>query len=357
MERDSQNALGVSIALATYNGQAHILEQLESLAAQIRLPVEVVITDDGSTDQTLEIAADFASRAPFPVKIYRNGGRLQYADNFLHAASLCTAPLIAFCDQDDVWRPDKLELSVRFFEDPDVLLSAHTSEVWDGHEVTGKLYPTFRQTGVHEALTLNPFQLVPGFVMVLRRELLLVTDNSRRVRNIFTLGGAPGPMAHDQWAWFLATILGKVATIAEPQALYRQHAANVVGAPKKSGWFYGLTLALREVAYSALAELESEAIRRVRDIAEAGTPAEKKMCAAAIEKLQKRQQGHAGRAVIYDTRSSLAARFRAFTRILLSGGYRHDEAQYSLGWKAAVKDAVFGATGLYKLAGHEVVKR
>ena len=98
----------ISIAMATYNGSKYLREQLDSLAAQTLPPCELVVTDDGSTDDTLGILDRFRRRAPFPVHLHRNEQRLGYRDNFLKAAQLCSGELIAFCDQDDVWMPDKL---------------------------------------------------------------------------------------------------------------------------------------------------------------------------------------------------------------------------------------------------------
>ncbi|MGA8529432.1 MAG: glycosyltransferase, partial [Acidobacteriaceae bacterium] len=117
----------ISVAMATYNGEKYIREQLDSIARQSLLPYELVVTDDGSTDGTLEMVEDFARSAPFPVKIHRNDVRLGFADNFFKAASLCEGELIAFSDQDDVWLEDKLSVCSSHFVDPDVFLVAHSA--------------------------------------------------------------------------------------------------------------------------------------------------------------------------------------------------------------------------------------
>jgi glycosyltransferase involved in cell wall biosynthesis len=98
-ERTNKTAsCGVSVAMATYNGDKYISEQLESIASQSVLPAEVVITDDCSSDSTIEIIQQFASTAPFPVKLVRNAERLGYAGNFFKACRSSSQPLIAFCD-------------------------------------------------------------------------------------------------------------------------------------------------------------------------------------------------------------------------------------------------------------------
>src|SRR3954470_19575459 len=75
--------LRISIGMATYEGERYIGEQLESLARQKLLPFELFVTDDGSTDGTLDILNAFSEGSPFPVRIFRNSTRLGYEENFL----------------------------------------------------------------------------------------------------------------------------------------------------------------------------------------------------------------------------------------------------------------------------------
>src|ERR1700688_105357 len=119
--------MSVSIAMTTYNGAIHLQEQLDSLAGQRQLPAELVIGDDGSTDDTFEILERFARTAPFPVHIHRNPERLGYRVNFLNVARRCTSQLISFCDQDDIWSAENLARVVPCFADSDVLLTFHNS--------------------------------------------------------------------------------------------------------------------------------------------------------------------------------------------------------------------------------------
>ena len=89
-------------------------EQLESIAAQTLLPVELVVCDDGSTDDTMALVRDFARWAPFAVRLYGNENRLGVIANYSRTVSLCRGDYIALCDQDDLWRPEKLELSLDY---------------------------------------------------------------------------------------------------------------------------------------------------------------------------------------------------------------------------------------------------
>ena|SRR2546421_3140447 len=91
------------VAMCTYNGARHVREQLESFAAQTRLPAdELVICDDCSTDQTINILPDFGAGASFPVHIQVNKFNLGSTKNFEQAISFCHGDLIALSDQDDV---------------------------------------------------------------------------------------------------------------------------------------------------------------------------------------------------------------------------------------------------------------
>jgi glycosyltransferase involved in cell wall biosynthesis len=97
-----------SIAMTTYNGERFLDGQLRSLSEPTLAPAELVVCDDGSTDQTVDILKRWAQRLPFPLRFFQNEQRLGSRRNFLKAASLCVSDYIAFCDQDDVWSKNKL---------------------------------------------------------------------------------------------------------------------------------------------------------------------------------------------------------------------------------------------------------
>ncbi|MCW6511076.1 glycosyltransferase [Lichenifustis flavocetrariae] len=126
----------ISVALATYNGERFLREQLESLARQSRLPDELVVADDGSTDRTLDIVREFATSAPFKTVLLGIEGRLGYRANFMRCAQHCSGDLIAFCDQDDVWDEDKLDVVSRCFVREDVNFVFHDYRLIDGNGET-----------------------------------------------------------------------------------------------------------------------------------------------------------------------------------------------------------------------------
>jgi glycosyltransferase involved in cell wall biosynthesis len=223
--------------MATYNGARYIREQLDSLAAQTLLPCELVVTDDGSTDATLEIVRDFARDAPFPVRIYCNKLRLGFGDNFLYAASLCEGVFIAFCDQDDVWMKDKLAVCAEKFIDQMVLLVMHSAHVVKANlEATEEFYPNITKSRIYLPLSGSTWQNTPGFSMVFRASLLGLTAFQKRPNNIYADPNKQLMMAHDQWVYFLAQSIGKIIWVPESLALYRTHSANTCGPSKSTSW-------------------------------------------------------------------------------------------------------------------------
>jgi len=338
----------ISIALATYNGERHIGEQLNSLARQSLPPWELIVTDDGSNDCTLELVEEFAKSANFPVQIVRNDRRLGYAANFLKAASLCTGPLIAFCDQDDCWKSDKLLVCSSFFRDPNVVLTTHAAAVWNGMSLTGNVFPDFEKTAINEPGTLDPLKLVPGFSMVFRSELLQLATKIPPPCHTLSIGNNADPMGHDSWLWFVGTTIGRVATISENLVLYRQHDKNTLGAPADTSLRRKLQLAIGNTQYSDLAKLETEYAEKALLI-HAILPLQKNVYASsAAENFLRRAAFHRLRSKIYDSSTTFTGRCRAFSKLLWLGAYVDDRSNTCLGRRAAIKDFCFGLPGAHK---------
>lgn len=217
----------VSIALASYCGEKFIAKQLDSLEAQIFKPHELIITDDGSPDGTRDIARDFASRASFPVSIKRNEKRLGFAGNFMKAASLCTGSLIAFCDQDDVWYPDKLSTMVRHFEDRSVVMAEHAYDLIDAEDRLIQPAPKTSPRSIPALGWPTTWADGPGFAMIFRPSLMTFDDTWDR--SVFK-ADRNKVAGHDQWIAWLAKSLGTTVFEPTPLAGYRQHGQNTFGA-------------------------------------------------------------------------------------------------------------------------------
>ncbi|MBC8101122.1 MAG: glycosyltransferase family 2 protein [Cytophagales bacterium] len=217
----------VSVAMATYNGAKYLPAQLESIAQQTVLPLELVITDDGSSDSTREIAEEFSRSAPFPVRKIRNDPRLGSANNFFKAAGLCQGDLIAFCDQDDVWQNNKLEVCTRYFEDPEVLLAIHSMEMVDEDlQPLNQTVLPLSKSRVVPPLHLDPWWLPHGCSMLFTADLLHAFDHAHRPD-----AHIGDDLSHDMWVYFLAHACGKIALIPDKLTLYRRHTSNFSGSP------------------------------------------------------------------------------------------------------------------------------
>ncbi|RAP24852.1 hypothetical protein DID73_00885 [Candidatus Marinamargulisbacteria bacterium SCGC AG-343-K17] len=102
----------ISIAMCTYNGSAFIVEQLQSIFSQTIPPAEIVIYDDCSQDDTVDVIEDFIKDSEIPVYLHVNKTNLGFSKNFFQAIKKCTCEYIALADQDDIWYPNKLEVLV-----------------------------------------------------------------------------------------------------------------------------------------------------------------------------------------------------------------------------------------------------
>jgi glycosyltransferase involved in cell wall biosynthesis len=108
--------VSISVALCTYNGGAFLREQLDSIFNQTVAADEIVVCDDCSTDDTVEIIEEYRARRGGTIKLHKNGANLGGVKNFEQCIGLCKGDIIFLSDQDDAWYPFKIELLLRDFE-------------------------------------------------------------------------------------------------------------------------------------------------------------------------------------------------------------------------------------------------
>jgi glycosyltransferase involved in cell wall biosynthesis len=327
--------MSIAIAMATYNGAPYLRQQLASLATQTQLPAELVVSDDDSTDATLDIIRHFAKTAPFEVRILEKDRRLGFADNFLHAAGNCRAELIAFCDQDDVWLPAKLETACRRIETDGSLLAMHTLTKTDTDlNPVGLWTQGIAGDVVCSQLELLPYKNGWGNSMLFRRELLELVRPEQRPRQPEQ---PERPLSHDSWIYVLADGLGRVSHIADPLLLYRLHDTQTMGF-ERSGRAGRIARKLvlsvvnqreRYRFYRRMAELFGTIARG--DSSFAGPAVAASVLYSSLAAPLK------ARLCVYDD-PSLAERFRAFCCLS------------NLGATARLKHLVLGVSGVHKLA-------
>ncbi len=338
--------------MATYNGAGYLIQQLESLASQEKLPLELVVCDDGSTDETVSILERYSETAPFPTRIYRNEKNLGFADNFLKAASLCNGDFIAFCDQDDVWLPKKLKGAYEAIEEnPETQLVLQKSYICNERlERSDRIFPNAIPPGRYGKQSQFGFWVWLGFLQTVRATVLESTSRTDRPRNYY-----PGHklMSHDKLTCLLANALGGIVVLPEPVALYRRHSNALTGDYVVQTLRQRLDKALPVGSdhYAFLAEVANETADYLRRLAVDSDPAKASNLMASAASFDNLSSIQATRADLYSA-SNAKMRLRDYARIALSGGYV-GLPMISMGWKSAAKDLlrVFGLLGTSR-TGH-----
>ena len=307
-------APSVSIALATHNGARFLDAQLQSLADQTARPGELVVFEDASTDGTPSILGAFAERAAFPVRLERGAERRGYRAAFMAAAQACTGDLIAFCDQDDVWEPAKLERMTAPFGDPDVLLAHHDATLIDaeGRRLGPPLLTRRR----------GPWDVVPGFAQLFRRRLLAFAPlQPRSVDPLWAIAAARDPaskaMAHDQFFLFWADALGRAAHVPEALVRYRQHPGALFGRAPNPALF---ALARAPELAAGKAEAADAQVALLEAARPLCSPAELERLSSLLEARRATLPHLHGRAALY-RREGLLGRACSLLKLAAAGAY------------------------------------
>jgi hypothetical protein len=222
----------VAVALAVFNGENHLDAQLASLFAQTWSDFTVTIADDGSTDRSLEIVARHARAHPNRVHVLPTEGRVGAGANFSRLLSAIEADFVLLCDQDDVWLPDKVEMTVRALVDleaawgPETPLLVHTDLAVVDADLK-ILHPSLARferlsPGTSEMRHLLLGNVATGCTIAANRALL------RRALPVPAIASM-----HDHWFALVASAIGRRAYLPHATMLYRQHSGNVIGV---TGW-------------------------------------------------------------------------------------------------------------------------
>ena len=214
----------VAVVLAVYNGERYLKEQLDSLLEQTYTNIEVIVIDDDSRDGSFEIAQSVAE-ADKRIKVYKNQKNIGLIGNFLKGLSYAKGEFVCFCDQDDYWRPDKVEILKGLLEEREInMLSYSDIEICD--EKLNLIYPSFwRQAGigpVNGRLGELSFlkNIAPGCSVMFRK----------KVKDILVKIATDAPFMHDHLAVIIASGLGRLVYSKEKLVKYRQHPGNNIGA-------------------------------------------------------------------------------------------------------------------------------
>lgn len=204
----------ISIALCTCNGSRFLPQQLDSLLSQTYSNIEVIASDDCSSDDTLAVLTQYARRDP-RIKVAANTQNLGFMRNFERALRMCRGAYIAPCDQDDVWSANKLDALM-------AVMGSRSLAYCDSLLVDDRGEPSgVRMSQIVPMLTTDDpvvfafGNCVSGHAMLFQRELL---DRALPT---------PQGFFYDWWIAAVAASAGGVGYCPQPLVLYRQHGANV----------------------------------------------------------------------------------------------------------------------------------
>jgi glycosyltransferase involved in cell wall biosynthesis len=226
-------SLGISIAMCTYNGEAYLEAQLKSFVQQTHLPDELVVCDDGSSDSTVQILKAFQARVNFPVRIVINQHNLGSTKNFDQAIGLCNHEIIFLADQDDVWKPEKIErlhgifvknLEIKMIFTDALMVDQSLSDlgytVWQSIDFKPMEPASCRHDSRLQASSLLTNNFVTGATCAFRASL---RDRFQPI---------PENVVHDAWIASISAVDASLMAVQEPLLFYRKHHSQQIGLPK-----------------------------------------------------------------------------------------------------------------------------
>ncbi|MFQ5442580.1 MAG: glycosyltransferase family 2 protein [Thermodesulfobacteriota bacterium] len=231
----------VEILLATYNGGRFLSELLASLLAQTYKDWRLVVRDDGSTDGTIDIIKKFRDGHPGRVVLIEDTEeRLGACGSFSLLLERSEAPYIMFCDQDDVWLPEKVERTLEKMREleggrKEAPVLVHTDMIVVDEELNKRADSFWR------------YQNLPPEMKGLNNLLILnnVTGCAAMINKALKRLSVPVPdeaIIHDWWVAIVAAAMGEIGHIDSPTILYRQHGENVKGARRYSYEYFASRL-------------------------------------------------------------------------------------------------------------------
>lgn len=281
-----RNPVRISVAMATYNGEKYIEEQLLSICHQTRKPDEIIISDDGSKDATLEIAAKVSKSKEaqgIDFHIITDNPRHGCGGNFGWALEHTTGDIVFICGQDDRWTEDKVERVSQIFEaHEDAMCVLHNACIMNGEgEITNMPFMTETDAAIltehcpkGDTVKLAADVLdsavsrtiIAGIAIVLRKELV------QQLQPIPTY-------AEDQWIVFMALLNNGCYFTNQMLTYYRKHIFNTSGSRSKGirkimRLFQEIaTIQRRKLSYVYMYELGKGCVERIEKKGLQNTPA------------------------------------------------------------------------------------
>jgi glycosyltransferase involved in cell wall biosynthesis len=313
-----------SVAIATYNGARFLAEQLASIARQSCAVDEVVISDDCSGDDSVQIAAEAAARLGLAVRVLNNTVRLGVASNFERAMRACKGEIIFLSDQDDIWYPNKVERVLGAFADNPHLLAVFSDAVVVD-EVRRPLHDSLLALSRLTPAERDRIRVGGTFDVLMTRNVVAGATMALRASAVSRGLPIPPGWYHDEWLALFLSSFGDVGLIEEPLIEYRQHQANTIGAPRRTG------LLEKYISLSRLSRAERlQAAERARRLVERFASSPDLRAPLQTRAIEKREHLR----VRAELPKSKFRRLPAVVRELTNGHY----FRYSHGIRAAARD-------------------
>ncbi len=226
------NERNIDILLATYNGQAYLAEQIDSILAQSNQDWRLLIRDDRSGDNTINIIKDYVERYPDRIKLIEdNHGHLGASLNFQQLLKNSTAEYIMFSDQDDIWLPQKIELTLDLMKVtekayPGKPILVHTDLKTVDSSLRTIAESTWEYQGIPPEIGNKPDEVV--FQNMATGCTIMINRKAKTI----SLPIPKEAIMHDWWIAINVAKQGKIVYVPDQLVLYRQHANNAVGAKK-----------------------------------------------------------------------------------------------------------------------------
>ncbi len=219
----------VQILMATYCGEQHIREQLESILNQSYEHWQLIIRDDCSTDETRRIIQEYCMKYPEQITFIQShipSGSAK--NNFMHLLELATADYIMFCDQDDVWDENKIEVSLKKMieiegeEKVPALVHSDLRVVDENLKLIEESFEKYMSMDyTHNTVNYLLIEnVITGCTMMINKSLHKYAVSNYQIEDM---------TMHDQWLALLASSIGIVAVLPQSTISYRQHQGNSVG--------------------------------------------------------------------------------------------------------------------------------
>ncbi|HKL80115.1 MAG TPA: glycosyltransferase family 2 protein [Mobilitalea sp.] len=220
----------VSIVMSAYNGENYISEQIDSILESTYQDFDLYICDDGSKDGTMDLLQQYHSKHPDRIHIFQNEVNLGYTLNFLQGVCRTTADYIMFCDQDDVWKPNKIADTLNRMR----MLEAQRSKelplavFTDATVVDSKLNKL--KESFFKSSRLNPGKTDLPHILMENKLIGCTVMINAALRQVLRSHRMPiKARYHDWWIALIAASCGKICFLPEQTMLYRQHSHNAVG--------------------------------------------------------------------------------------------------------------------------------